>query len=95
MNTKALIVKIKISKLGQSEKDDELTDEIHQRSIEIVEQRLHGIGEDAGRYTTALYPRRLQGDRRHRGKGLPLPPQPARQVAHPQLARLDLPRSLR
>ena len=86
MNTKALIVKIKISKLGQSEKDDELTDEIH---------RLHGIGEDAGRYTTALYPRRLQGDRRHRGKGLPLPPQPARQVAHPQLARLDLPRSLR
>ncbi|MEA3207836.1 MAG: hypothetical protein QOE70_893, partial [Chthoniobacter sp.] len=48
MNTKALIVKVKISKLGQSEKDDELTDEIH---------RLHGMGEDAGRYTKALYPR--------------------------------------
>src|ERR1044071_2055950 len=48
MNTKALFVKVKISKLGQSEKDDELTAEIH---------ALHGMGEDAGRYTKALYPR--------------------------------------
>ena len=37
MNTKPLVVKVKISKLGQSEKDDEHTDEIH---------RLHGITAD-------------------------------------------------
>lgn len=48
MNTNALIVKVKISKLGQSEKDDELTDEIH---------AIHGMGDDAGSYTKALYPR--------------------------------------
>ncbi|MEA3210950.1 MAG: hypothetical protein QOE70_4007 [Chthoniobacter sp.] len=44
---KALIVKVKITKLGQSEKDDELTAEIH---------NLHGMGDEAGRYTKALYP---------------------------------------
>ncbi|MGB8166258.1 MAG: hypothetical protein WCF18_02130 [Chthoniobacteraceae bacterium] len=48
MNTKALIVKVQISKLGQSEKDDALTQEIH---------AIHGMGDDAGRYTKALYPR--------------------------------------
>jgi len=47
MQPKALIVRVKISKLGQSEKDDELTAEIH---------RLHGMSEEAGRYTKALYP---------------------------------------
>ena len=45
MNPKALIVRVKISKLGQSEKDDQLTAEIH---------RLHGMTEEAGRYTKAI-----------------------------------------
>lgn len=43
----ALIVKARITKLGQSEKDDELTAEIHQ---------LHGMSDEAGRYTKALFP---------------------------------------
>lgn len=48
MNTKALIVKVKITKPGQSEADEELTAEVHSA---------HGMGTDAGRYTRALYPK--------------------------------------
>lgn len=48
MNTKALIVRVKITKPGQSEADDQLTSEVH---------NAHGMTEEAGRYTRALYPR--------------------------------------
>jgi hypothetical protein len=47
MNTKALIVKVTITKPGQSETDEELTAEVHSA---------HGMKEGAGRYTRALYP---------------------------------------
>ncbi|MGB8166160.1 MAG: hypothetical protein WCF18_01630 [Chthoniobacteraceae bacterium] len=48
MNTKALIVKVKINKPGQTEADEDITAEVH---------NIHAMSEDAGAYTRRLYPR--------------------------------------